>query len=252
MQRFPDGINHEGFYQKDAADYFPSWIKRKKIPKTDGFVQYVVVNNAATLAYLANLACITIHPWLSKIDKLNYPDRLVFDLDPSGKKFDFSLVCRTALRLRELLSSVGLESYVMTTGSRGLHIWVPIKRRYPFEFVKQFSYDMARVLMATDAQHLTLELRKEKRGKKIFIDWLRNSQGATSVAPYSVRPKEAAPVAMPISWQTILDKRLNSQSFTITDALEIAQSSDPWAHMAKSAHSLSHARTRLDRLLEDL
>lgn len=252
MQRFPDGINHEGFYQKDAGDYFPTWIKREKIPKTDGFVQYVVINNAATLAYLANLACITIHPWLSKIDKLNYPDRLIFDLDPSGKKFDFSLVCRTAISLKKLLADIGLDSYVMTTGSRGLHIWVPIKRLYTYEYVKQFSYDLARILLNTDPKNLTLELRKEKRGKKIFIDWLRNSQGATGVAPYSVRPKEGAPIAMPLSWHELENKDLSSQSFTIKNIFDDTLRRDPWKNINHSAQSLTRARKQLDQLLTDL
>ncbi|MFZ5954710.1 MAG: non-homologous end-joining DNA ligase [Candidatus Dependentiae bacterium] len=253
MQRFPEGIDHEGFYQKDAADYFPAWIKRKKIAKTDGTVDYVVVNNAATLVYLANLACITIHPWLSRIDKLNYPDRIVFDLDPSGKNFDFNLVRTTALRLKDLLKELGLESYVMTTGSRGLHIWIPIKRLYNYEFVKKFSHDIARVLLSYDAKNLTLEMRKNKRGKKIFIDWLRNSQGATSVAPYSVRPKEGAPIAMPVPWTEIEDKKLTAQRYTIYNVFDaLKKRTDPWKDMEKQAHSLSKARLQLDMLLTDL
>lgn len=251
MQRFPDGIAQEGFYQKDAAEYFPSFIKRKKIPKTDGFVNYVVCNNAATLVYLANLACITIHPWLSKIDKLDYPDRMVIDLDPSSK--NFNLVRQAALDLKKLFSELGLRSFVMTTGSRGLHIWIPLKRLHDFEFVKQFAHDVARVFESRDPKNLTLEIRKNKRKKRIFIDWLRNMPGATSVSPYSVRPKEHGPIAMPIPWQEVEDKNLSPQRYTMTNVFEsLKKRGDVWHGIMSHAQSLTKARTRLNTLLKNI
>ncbi|BDC35050.1 ATP-dependent DNA ligase [Candidatus Dependentiae bacterium Noda2021] len=249
MQRFPDGIAHEGFYQKDAAEYFPAWIKRKKIPKTDGVVNYVVINNAATLVYLANLSCITIHPWMSRIDKLDYPDRLVIDLDPSTN--DFNLVRTSALRLKQLFEDLGLTCFVMTTGSRGLHIWVPLKRLHAFEYVKQFAHDVARVFEKLDPKNLTLEIRKNKRKKRIFIDWLRNMPGATSVSPYSVRPKEKGPIAMPIAWKEVEDATLTPQRYTIENIRTVIKKrGDVWKGIMSHAQSLTKARLRLNALLK--
>jgi bifunctional non-homologous end joining protein LigD len=129
MDRYPEGIAGESFYQKNASSYFPAWIKLKKIAKKEGgFNNYVVCQNAATLVYIANQGCITPHMWLSKITKLNYPDVLVFDLDPYGEKVtNFKPIRDAALMLKEILEKCGLTVFVMTTGSRGLHVRVPLK-----------------------------------------------------------------------------------------------------------------------------
>src|SRR5262249_37058792 len=139
MHRFPDGIYGESFYQKDASAYFPSWIKQALVPKEGGYNNYVVCQNRATLVYLANQACITPHVWLSRIDKLHHPDKLVFDLDPSGT--DFSVVCHIALALKKILEHKKLHPFVMTTGSHGLHVVVPLDRTTIFEKVKSFARD---------------------------------------------------------------------------------------------------------------
>jgi bifunctional non-homologous end joining protein LigD len=131
LQRLPDGIGGAGFYQKDAGDYFPEWIRRVEVSKEGGRVTHVVCDDEATLAYLAGQACITPHVWLSRADRLEYPDRLVFDLDPSGS--DFAAVRATARELRELLDELGLVPFVQTTGSRGLHVVVPLDRSADFD-----------------------------------------------------------------------------------------------------------------------
>jgi len=251
MQRFPNGITQEGFYQKDAADYFPDYVERAVIPKEKGVVHYVVCNNAATIVYLANLACITIHAWLSKTDKLDYPDRIIFDLDPSGK--DFNQVRHAALQLRSLLQDLDVHPFVMTTGSRGLHVVVPIKRAHPFDFVRTFARDVAQVAVAQDPQYLTLELNKKKRGKKIFIDYLRNGFGATGVAPYAVRPKEKAPVAMPIPWKEVQDAKLSSQRYTIANVMPtLKKRGDVWKDMMQYTSTLTKSRKKLNKLLKQL
>lgn len=141
MQRFPEGIMHEGFFQKEAGSYFPAWIKTVPIAKESGEkVNYVAVDNEATLVYLANQACLIFHPWLSKIDKLEYPDRIIFDLDPAGKA-TFELVRWTALELKKILDELKLSSFVMLTGSRGVHIWIPLKREQKYDYVKDFAHD---------------------------------------------------------------------------------------------------------------
>lgn len=248
MLRYPDGIGHEGFYQKNASDYFPKWITRKPVQSADGdVVNYVVFDKKSTLIYLANQLCLIPHIWLSRVDKLNYPDRMIFDLDPSGKKFDFNLVRKTALVLKELLEEIGLVPYVMTTGSRGLHVVVPLDRKQPFEFVRSFAKEIVYYVQSLDQKNLTLEMRKDKRGKKIFLDWLRNSFTATAVAPYAIRAKEGAPVATPIDWKEVDDSKLVSTRYTIHTVFKrLEKKGDPWEGFYKNARSLVFAHKRFN------
>ena len=252
MQRFVDGIGEEGFYQKDASAYFPSWIKRKKVKRQDdGFVNYVVCNDAATLVYLANQVSITNHVWLSKIDKLRYPDRMIFDLDPS-KKNDFKRVKQAAKDIKILLESLGLVSFVMTTGSRGLHVVVPLKRTENFTFVRTFARDVADYMAFQNPKVLTTEIRKNKRRGRIFVDWLRNSFGATGVAPYSVRPKEGAPVATPLTWKELDNPKLAPDKYTIKNIFaRLSKMGDPFKGIEKRTKSLKKARNMLDKLVAE-
>ncbi len=249
MHRFPDGIAKQGFYQKDAADYFPDYILLQPIEKSGGgVVDYVVANNQATLVYLANLACITPHVWLSRIDKLDYPDRMIFDFDPSPG-VPFSAVAWAAFQTKALLEDLGLISFVMTTGSRGVHVVVPIKRRYDFDEVRDFARNVAKILVARYPKKLTLEIRKAKRGKRIFVDTLRNAWSATSVAPYAVRAKAGAPVATPITWQE-LKRGVTSQKYTIKNIFQrISRVKDPWQNMQKKACALAQASKKLQKLV---
>lgn len=250
MLRYPNGIDHEGFYQKNAGEYFPTWITLKPIKAEAGkMVHYVVVDKKATLVYLANQLCLTPHIWLSKVDKLNFPDRMIFDLDPSGKNFDFNLIRKTALMFKELLEHLKLAPYIMTTGSRGMHVVVPLDRKQPFEMVRAFAYDLASYLQKLDPKNLTLEVRKSKRGKKIFLDYLRNSFTATSVAPYAIRAKDGAPVATPIDWEEVKDPKLNSQRYTYKTVFNrLKKKGDPWKGIEKHAQSLVRAQKIFESL----
>jgi len=249
MQRFPDGIDKEGFYQKDAGEYFPDWIKRFPMKKeSGGTVHHVVVNDAATLVYLATQMCLTFHMWLSKTSKDNYPDRMIFDLDPSGK--DFNQVRHAALKLKELLEDLGLVPFVMTTGSRGLHVVVPLKTMQDFDEVREFALAIAKIMVAQDPEHLTLEMRKDKRKGKIFVDYLRNGYGATAVAPYSIRPRPGAPVATPLKWSEVSKKSLRPDQWNITNIFTRVRKGDPWQHMQKYAQSLGAARKKLDAIIK--
>lgn len=247
MLRYPSGIEQEGFYQKDAPPYFPEWIERIAIKKLeDGITNYVVANNKATLVYLANQGCITPHVWLSKIDKVYYPDMMIFDLDPPGTGTNFTLVRKTALKLKELLESLEFVSFVKTTGSKGLHVVVPLKRTADFDVVRACAKAIAQKLVAQDPKHLTLEIRKEKRGNRIFIDVLRNAFAQTAVAPYAVRPREKAPVAMPISWDEVEDSKLISQRYTIENVFKrLDRYGDEWSMMNRYARSIKQAQKRL-------
>lgn len=215
MLRFPNGIGHEGFYQKDAGTYFPGWIKLQPVEKSDkSITNYVVGNNAATLVYLANQAVVTPHLWLSTINKINFPDRMIFDLDPANDR-QFDLVKKTAIILKDILDKLGLTSYLMLTGSRGMHVVVPLDQSLDYDAVRAFSHKVAQLVEQTDPKNYTLNPRKESRGKKLLIDYLRNGFGATAVAPYAVRHKDGAPVATPLHWDEIHEKSLKSQKYTI-------------------------------------
>lgn len=253
MQRFPDGIHKEGFFQKDASDYFPEWITRKIIPKEDKKpVNYVVIDKPATLIYLANQGCITPHLWLSRTDNIHKPDRMIFDLDPADK-LSFTDIQQVAKKLKKILDDCGLPTFCMLTGSRGAHIVVPLKRIHTFEVVSRFAHDIALLLAQQYPKLITATVRKAERGKRVFLDWLRNGFGATAVAPYAVRALEGAPVATPVTWKELLSSGMKSQKYTIKNIEKrIKKVGDVWKGMEKHAVSLAHARKILDEIKEKI
>jgi bifunctional non-homologous end joining protein LigD len=249
MQRFPDGLGGGGFYQKEMPDYFPDWIDRTSLEvKEEKTTQWqVVCNHQATLVYLANQACLTPHVWLSQVDRLDYPDRLIFDLDPPTG--DFEPVRRAARALREMLQELELAAYVMTTGSQGVHVVVPLDRQADFDTVRSFARDLVDLLAGRAPEHLTTEIRKEKREGRVFLDYLRNAYGQTAVPPYAVRAKLGAPVATPVEWEELADPDLHPQRYTIHNIFRrLGQKTDPWAGMSQAAQSLTPARQRLESL----
>ncbi len=247
MKRFIEGIDKEGFFQKNAPDYFPSWAKRVGIEKQDGgIVNYVVCNNAATLVYLSNYGCITPHVSLDRIDKLDYPDRMIFDFDPSTK--NFSQVQKAAQLVKKVLDSLKLPSFVMTTGSRGLHVVIPLRRVHTFDYVRSFAREISQLLEKLNPGLVTTEIRKNKRGSRVFVDYLRNAFGQTSVAPYAVRAKPSAPIATPISWQEALSPKLKPNTYTIKNIFKhLAKTPDPWKELKASASSLSGAQKLFEK-----
>ena len=248
MQRFPDGIAENGFFQKQIGGYFPQWIKRVRISTEEGHQEQVVCNNQATLAYLANQACVTSHLFSSRIDRLDKPDRLIIDLDPSGS--DFDAVRRAAKQCKELLAELELDSFVKTTGSRGLHVVVPIRRERGFDDVRAFAQAFAGLLADRHEDSLTTEQRKNKRRGRLFLDVGRNAYGQTAVAPYSVRALNGAPVATPIDWSELDDRKLHAQTFNLKNVRgRLENQGDPWRSMGRSARSLAAARQRLDALI---
>ncbi len=244
MQRFPEGLTGQSFYQKDISQYFPEWIKKVRIEKTGGFYNAVLCQNQATLVYLANQACITPHLWLSRYDKLSVPDRIIFDLDPSGH--DFSHVRKVALSLKELFDILGLHSFVMTSGSKGLHLYLPLKRSVTFDTSKEFAQRCAQIIVKKHPDFSTLEVRKLKRGHKVFIDILRNQQGATAVAPYALRAYPNAPIAIPLFWKELEDESLTSQKYTLANIRErLMSQEDPWEDFFTQSQSIAKALKKL-------
>lgn len=246
LQRFPNGIDKKGFYQKEMSDYFPAWIDRAHIEvlETGEIQEQVVCNDAATLVYLANQNTITLHPWLSRADRLYHPDKLIFDLDPPG---EFEAARRAASLLRDLLVELGLQPFVMTTGSRGLHVVVPLDREAEFDAVRDFARDLADLLARRHPDALTVEMRKDEREGRVFLDYLRNAYASTAVAPYAVRARPGAPVATPLTWEELDDAVLRSDTYTLRTVRDrLAEVGDPWRAMRRHARGLAAARKRLD------
>lgn len=246
FQRFPDGIGGEGFYQKSTPEYYPPWIKRAPLPGEKETTLYATADSRAALVYFTQQAVITHHTWLSRTDKPDNPDLIIFDLDPQAH--DFSSIRQAAFGLRDMLSELGLTSYVKTTGSRGLHIAVPIDRKANFDRVKTFAHEVAVLLEKRHPEALTTEIRITKRGTRIFIDTARNNYAQTAVAPYSVRARKGATVAVPITWEELEDESLNSASYDIKTIFELlSRRPDPWLGIYQHAQSLDKAEELLKR-----
>lgn len=246
MQRFPDGIGEPGFYQKEVPEYFPGWIERVSIRTADDMQDQVVCRNAATLAYLAQQACITPHVWLSKSGSLDRPDRLVLDLDPPAD--DFDAVREAALHARALFDALGLPAFVMTTGSRGVHVVTPLDGKADFDAVRDVARRIAKHLAGDHEDALTVAQKKKDRGDRVYLDTSNNAYGQTTVAPYAVRARAGAPVATPITWAELADSRTGARRWTIRSIpRRLAQREDPWCGMSKHACSLDDARGKLER-----
>lgn len=240
MERFPNGIETRGFFQKDVPDHFPEWLECARLEKQDGTLCYAIVNDAASLVYLANQGTVTPHLALSRRDAPHHPDRLVFDLDPSDG--DFTKVQAAAELVRARLEALGLETFVQTTGSRGLHIVVPLDRKRDFEACRAFSRAVAEELATRHPTLLTVAMRKRERGAKVFVDYLRNAYGQTAVAPYAVRARPGAPVATPLTWDEVGARRLSAQKYTIRNLFRrLGQRSDPWERIGACPQSLDGA-----------
>ncbi len=247
MQRYPDGIGEPGFYQQGAGRFVPDWVKRITVKKEGGTVTHILCDNAATLVHLANLACITPHIWLSRADRLDHPDRMVFDLDPSGAPFDE--VRAAARRLKEILDGIGLPACVKTTGSRGLHIAVPLKRQDDYDAVRAFARRLAEILVGREPARWTIEARKDKRRGRVFIDVNRNAYGQTVAPAYAVRPRQGAPVSTPIRWEEVDHPGLKPDGWTIRTIFErLDVAGDPWSDFFRRAVALSRAQRQLESL----
>lgn len=249
LQRFPEGISAKGFYQKEAGRGVPAWIRTVEVDKEGGVVRHPVVDDMASLLALTNLSVVSFHRWPTRADRLDHPDLLMIDLDPSTDDFDD--VVRAAHWTRDLLDELELAPYLLTTGSRGLHVVVPLDRSADTATVAAFAHTVGRLLAVRHPDDLTDETRKSARGRRLYLDTARNGWAQTAIAPYSVRPRGGAPVATPITWDELDDSGLRPDGWTVTTVPgRVASSGDPWSGMARHARSLGLRRERLDELLE--
>ena len=252
MRRYPDGITGPGIIQKNVPRYFPDWITRAEVRKQGGSLQQVICDKPATIVYLANQACIEVHAFLSRLDRIDDPDQLIFDLDPPDAN-RFGDVRTIALRLRHLLEEeLGLATFVKTTGGKGLHVHVPLNATADFDTGREFTQAVAALLAARNPDLATTEQRKDNRGDLIYLDVMRNSYAQLAVAPYSVRGRPGAHVATPLSWAEVEDDALSPGEFTIKTVPDrisgLRRDGDPWAGMGRRASGLTRAQERLRKL----
>jgi bifunctional non-homologous end joining protein LigD len=220
LVRCPQGRAKQCFFQKHDSGTMGPHVKHVPIEESDGEVQdYLYVQDARGILACVQMGTVEFHGWGSKANKLEYPDRLVFDLDPD-EGLDFNKVKVAAVRLRTLLADLGLVTFPMLTGGKGIHVIAPLDAKSDWPKVKSFAERFSRAIAEAEPGMFTANIRKNQRKGRIFLDWLRNQRGATAVMPYSARAREGAPVAAPISWEE-LDKMKSGAAFSIRDADEL-------------------------------
>ncbi|HYD03902.1 MAG TPA: non-homologous end-joining DNA ligase [Alphaproteobacteria bacterium] len=228
MLRFPEGVNGKKFFQKNSPDYFPEWLECKKVKHDSGVVCYTVVTDRAGIVYLANQVIVP-HIMVTRIDDLEHPDKMIFDLDPMVE--NIKELKRIALKLKGMLEGIGLVPFIMTSGNKGYHIAVPIKRELKNDEVRDFALSIAKTLEKNDSG-VTTQFHKNKRGNKIFIDVNRISSMQTSVCPYAARSEIGLPIACPFEWNELTN--VDPKFYTIRNYPK----TDAWKDFFKKAKSL--------------
>jgi bifunctional non-homologous end joining protein LigD len=238
MWRWNKGLAHDVVVQQAIPKGAPEWVGRCEVSRRKGGdITHPMINDADTLRWIAQQNCITPHVWNSRCDKSDHPDRLVFDLDPTGE--DFNEIREAALATAELLREIGLTPFAKLSGSRGIHVVAPLKRTKPADEVRELSQVLADRIAAEHPDTLTTAWRKEKRDGKILVDVARNTYGQTVVAAYAVRALDGAPVSAPVTWDEVADPKLTPHAFTLrTLPARLQEIGDPWADINDHAATL--------------
>jgi bifunctional non-homologous end joining protein LigD len=205
LKRYPDGVGGGFFYEKDAPGFTPSWVKTFPVPRRSGAseIHYIIVNNVRTLAWLANLATLELHPFLHRIPHIDRPTEIVFDLDP-GEGAGILDCAEVGFLLRNTLERLGLQSFAKVSGSKGIQLYVPLNTPVTYDMTQPFARALAELLASEHPDKIVSEMAKEKRRGKVFIDWSQNADHKTTVAVYSLRAKRERPfVSMPVSWKEL-------------------------------------------------
>lgn len=251
LMRAPDGLYGPIFYQQHLPKNSPEWIPAFTVRRLlGGKARHVLCNNVDTLEYLANEGAVTIHIWNSKVNKIHNPDRIVFDLDPPAEG-QFGLVREVAFVLKSLLEKLGANPYIMTTGSKGVHVVLPIKPDATYKRVKAFAKSLALTLEKIIPDKTTTNIRKAKRGGKVFLDYLRNNYGQTAVAPYSIRLIPKAPIATPIFWTDLHKKEFGPQTINIKNIFQYLRKGGPWKGIYKNPRSVLYYEKRLTNIIKN-
>jgi len=221
LNRNPNGINEKGFFHKDAGNEAPKWVKSQIIfsESVHKNINYIICNDAATLAYLNNLGCIELNPWHSTLQHLDNPDYLIIDIDPSEKN-TFEQVIETANVIHDILKKIGVDTYCKTSGASGIHIYVPTQKKYSYDQLKDFAHLICIFTQEQLPNFTSLERNLTKRGNKmIYLDHLQNRRGQTIASVYSLRPRIGATVSMPLKWEEV-KPGLSPQDFNIHNSLK--------------------------------
>lgn len=203
LNRHPDGIKGQSFYQKDVKDRVDKWITTAEVysESNDANINYFVCTNEASLLYMINLGCIEINPWFSTIKHINNPDFMAIDLDPED--IPFKKVIETAWAVKEVLDKAKAQAFCKTSGATGIHIYIPLNAKYDFEISREFAHVIAEMTNDILPAFTSLERSPAKRKKKVYLDYLQNRTGQTLAAPYSVRPRPGASVSTPLEWKEL-------------------------------------------------
>ena len=247
LARYPDGITGKSFFQKDAPEWAPEWIRRERIHAkgVERDIDYFVVDDVEALRYVANTGTIPLHLWASRVGTIERPDWLVLDLDPKGAPF--TDVVKVALALRRILERLELPSYPKTSGATGLHIMLPLGARYSYEETRTFARLLATLAVEAVPTISTIARMIHTRGGKVYVDFGQNGPGQTIVSPLSVRPLPGAPVSWPLTWPEVTAK-LDPRRFTIRTApARLDAAGDPMAPVLGAGVDIAAALARLDR-----
>jgi bifunctional non-homologous end joining protein LigD len=224
MRRYPDGASGKAFFQKDAPSHMPDWITRFRVqvstreaPRRRRWIEAPVVNDVDALLWMVNMGCIDMNAWYSRVDKPDRPDFVLFDLDPSPN-VGFRETVQVALVVKAALDALGLVSFPKTSSADGMHVLVPVERRYTFDDTREFSEIVARAIARTHRGLATTEWAKSKR-RGVLIDSNQNGEGKTIASAYSVRPRPGAPVSTPLRWDEV-DEDLDPAAFTMEVVLD--------------------------------
>jgi bifunctional non-homologous end joining protein LigD len=244
--RCPGGRRKECFVQRRAGPGIPRAVRRVEVEEEDGPVTFLSAGNLRALLSLVQLGVLEFHVWNARIDRLDRPDRMILDLDPDPE-LPFSATVEAALALRTRLTELGLESFVKTTGGKGLHLVTPLGRRSSWEEVRDFARALAEEMARSTPDLYLAEASRARRSGRIYVDYLRNGYAASAVAPYSTRARAGAPVSLPLEWSELNDS-LRPADFDVrtVPALLKRRARDPWAGFATVKQSLD--RGVLDRV----
>lgn len=246
LKRYPNGISEPSFFQKNVEKH-PDWLETVPIEHHDRTVHYLLIQDVRSLLFAVNLGSIEIHPWFSRVQHLENPDFLIFDLDPEAIAFD--AVVETAQAIHALLTEIKVPCFCKTSGGRGLHIGVPLNARYTYEQAKQFALLIATLVHQRLPRITSLERSPKKRQKKVYIDCFQNNIGQTLAAPYSVRAKPGAPVSTPLEWSEV-KKGLNPLDYNLVSTLaRLKKKGDILKPLLKKGVDLEKALKRLEKLL---
>jgi bifunctional non-homologous end joining protein LigD len=248
-KRYPDGWRGKHFFQKDAPKHMPDWIATRAYRSTSResrqkrTISYPLVNDELALLWMVNMGCIDMNTWYSRVDKPGRPDFVLFDLDPSSD-VGFAETVEVALLVKAMLEGIGLTSFAKTSGADGMHVLVPIERRWTYENTREFAEIVARALVSTHRGLVTTEWQKSKR-RGVLIDANQNGEGKTIASVYSVRPKEGAPVSTPLRWDEV-NSSLDPAAFTMEAVLDrVTRHGDLFEGVLTEKQSLSKALSSL-------